>query len=332
MIKVMLFDPAISGIREGGEELITAWASDKNSLIWVNTQNEDSEKESRLMEEFGIHRHAIADAQRDRHPPKIEAFAGNSFMLLKALDSTSESIDYRTIQLAIFVGDRFMLTRSSGVSRSIEKIWADVRNGDIAPDAPRAVLALRLCRAVSDRFLPALLMVEDRLEEMESEMLAQPTDKLLAELVRQKGDLRKMLRILQYHAQVFSTPNSDMPVELSSHRHELIDVVDQLDRHLSLARLYYDLTDDLINGYLSLSAHRLNQIMQTLTIVTVIFVPITFMAGIYGMNFDYIPELKFQFGYFTLLGTMLLVVMGIMTFLYRRGWLVTRGSIDEQQR
>ena len=71
---------------------------------------------------------------------------------------------------------------------------------------------------------------------------------------------------------------------------------EQLDRHLSLARLYYELTDDLMDGYLSLSAHRLNQIMQTLTIVTVIFVPITFMAGIYGMNFEFMPELGFRSG------------------------------------
>ena len=76
-----------------------------------------------------------------------------------------------------------------------------------------------------------------------------------------------------------------------------------------------------MNGYLSLSAHRLNQIMQTLTIVTVIFVPITFMAGIYGMNFEFMPELGYRNAYFILLGAMLTVVAGILTLFYRRGWL-----------
>ena len=101
----------------------------------------------------------------------------------------------------------------------------------------------------------------------------------------------------------------------------MTDVQEQLDRLLSLARLYYELTDDLMNGYLSLSSHRLNQIMQTLTIVTVIFVPITFMAGIYGMNFEFIPELGFRSGYFILLGAMLSVVATIVLVFYYRGWL-----------
>ena len=96
---------------------------------------------------------------------------------------------------------------------------------------------------------------------------------------------------------------------------------EQLDRHLGLARLYYELTDDLMDGYLSLSAHRLNQIMQTLTIVTVVFVPITFMAGIYGMNFEFMPELGFRSAYFLLLGAMLTVVTSILVIFFRRGWL-----------
>ncbi len=76
-----------------------------------------------------------------------------------------------------------------------------------------------------------------------------------------------------------------------------------------------------MNGYLSLSAHRLNQIMKTLTIVTVVFVPITFMAGIYGMNFEFIPELGYRGAYFILLGAMLTIVAGILLIFYYRGWL-----------
>lgn len=330
MIEAMMYNPADGSLQQGGAEFINQWQSSPDSLIWVTTQDEDPIKEASLLEQaFGLHRHAIADAQRDRHPPKIEAFAGSSFVLLKALDSSSTTIDYNTIQLALFVGERFLVTRSSGLSRSTKKLWMEVIAGEYPPNIPRAVLALRLCRTVSDRFLPALLTVEKRLEEMESEMLARPTDKLLGELVTQKGDLRRMLRILQYHSQVFFAAKSDTPAELADHQHELNDVLDQLDRHLGLARLYYDLTDDLMNGYLSLSAHRLNQIMQTLTIVTVIFVPITFMAGIYGMNFETMPELKLRYGYFVLLGAMLAVVVSILAYFNRRGWLGNREAIND---
>jgi magnesium transporter len=322
MIRALLYDPEEKGLRQGGAELIDVWEASPSSAIWVILEDEPEDAESELLSRrFGIHRLAIADALRERHPPKIEPFQDNTFILLKGLDATSTSLDFGTIQLSLFLGARFLVTRSSAHSVSTETVRAELDSGEIPPDTPPAALALRLCRMIADRFMPLLMSVEKRLEEMEVEMLERPSDDLLAELVRQKGDLKQMLRILQYHAQVFSAARTQTPAQLQGYDHELTDVQEQLDRHLGLARLYYELTDDLMDGYLSLSAHRLNQIMQTLTIVTVVFVPITFMAGIYGMNFEFMPELKFRGSYFLLLGAMLTVVTSILVIFYRRGWL-----------
>ncbi|MDH3207840.1 MAG: magnesium transporter CorA family protein [Gemmatimonadota bacterium] len=322
MIRALLYDPSDGRLTDGGAELIDAWERTPASTIWVVMENEAREQEESLLSKrFGIHPLAITDAFRDRHPPKIEQFQDNTFILMKGLDASSTSLDLDTIQLSLFVGERFLVTRSSGHSVSTAKVVAELTSGALPPDISRPAIALRLCRTVADRFLPLLLAVEKRLEEMETEMLERPSDELLGELVRQKGDLKRVLRILQYHAQIFTSATSNAPQHLAGHDHELIDVQEQLDRLLSLARLYYELTDDLMNGYLSLSAHRLNQIMQTLTIVTVIFVPITFMAGVYGMNFEFMPELGFRGAYFVLLGSMLTVVAAILVFFYRRGWI-----------
>jgi magnesium transporter len=325
VIRTLQYDPAEGGLRQGGVELIDAWDGAPSSAIWVILEDESEEAEAELLSRrFGIHRLAIADALRDRHPPKIESFKDNTFILLKGLDADSTSLDFGTIQLSLFLGQRFLITRSSAHSVSTETVRAGLVSGEIPPDIPPVVLALRLCRTVADRFMPLLMSVEKRLEEMEAEMIERPSDDLLAELVRQKSDLKRILRILQYHAQVFSAARAQTPAQLQGHDHELTDVQEQLDRHLGLARLYYELTHDLMDGYLSLSAHRLNQIMQTLTIVTVIFVPITFMAGIYGMNFEFMPELAHPEAYFILLGTMLLVVACILGLFHHRGWLGNR--------
>ncbi len=322
MIHTVLYDPQSGQARHGGPELIDEWESSAGTTIWAILEDEAAEAETQLLStRFGVHPLAITDALRERHPPKIEPFDTNTFILLKGLDASSTSIDFATIQLSLFIGERHLVTRSSGRSLSSEKVRSQLASGELPAEFTPAGLALRLCRTVADRFLPMLLDVEKRLEEMESEMLERPSDELLAELVRQKGDLKKVLRILQYHAQVFSSARSATPAHLSGHDHELTDVQEQLDRLLSLARLFYELNDDLMNGYLSLSAHRLNQIMQTLTIVTVIFVPITFMAGIYGMNFEFMPELAFRPGYFVLLGAMLVVVVTILLVFRARGWL-----------
>ncbi|MDH3216410.1 MAG: magnesium transporter CorA family protein [Candidatus Krumholzibacteria bacterium] len=322
MIRAFLYQPDGHKLTEGGSELIDVWESRADSSIWVALQDEEPEEETRLMSErFGIHSLAIKDALRDRHPPKIEPFKNNTFILLKGLDAETESIDFGTIQLSVFVGERFLLTRSSRRSISSERLGEEFRSGKIPPDASVATLAFRLCRIVADRFVPVLHSVEVRLEELENEMLERPSDELLAELVRQKGDLKKILRVLQYHAQVFTSASSQTPEQLEGYHHELTDLREQMDRQLSLARLYYELTDDLMTGYLSLSSHRLNQIMQTLTIVTMIFVPVTFMAGIYGMNFEFMPELSIRNAYFFLLGGMVLVIGGILGLLHHRGWI-----------
>jgi magnesium transporter len=322
LIRALLYDPPDGRLRDGGTELIDAWERATAATIWVVIADEPREiEEDLLMKRFGIHPFALADALLDRHPPKIEGFRDNTFILLKGLDAQSTSLELNTIQLSLFVGERFLVTRSSGHSVSTDNVLFRLTSGALPPDISRPALALCVCRTVADRFLPLLLAVEKRLEEMETEMLERPSDALLGELVRQKGDLKRVLRILQYHAQVFTTARSHTPQQLVGHDHELVDVQEQLDRLLSLARLYYELTDDLMNGYLSLSAHRLNQIMQTLTIVTVVFVPVTFLAGIYGMNFEFMPELRIRGAYFFLLGTMLTVVTAILLVFYRRGWL-----------
>ena len=322
-MRATLYDPKQGKLLEGGVELVDEWERCPESLLWLMIEADDPQAEEALLSSrFKIHRLAVTDAMRDRHPPKIESFEDYTFMLLKGLDATSStSLRFTTIQLSLFVGDRFLVSRGSRRSVSSEALLKELLNGEIEPDLPRAVLAFRLCRKVFDRFLPILLQLEERLDSMEEDLLRHPSDDLLGQLVRQKSDLKRMLRVLQFHRQIFDYHRADAPHHLAGHKHEKRDVEEQIDRHLSLARLYFELSDDLMNGYLSLSSHRLNQIMQTLTIVTVIFVPITFMAGVYGMNFENMPELGVRNAYFVLLGLMGLVVTGILSFFFWRGWL-----------
>jgi magnesium transporter len=97
-------------------------------------------------------------------------------------------------------------------------------------------------------------------------------------------------------------------------------VYEHLERSLSLAALYYELASDLMDGYITLASHRLNQIVKTLTIVTTVFVPLSFVAGVYGMNFEYMPELRLHYGYFAVLGLMVTTAGGALFAMYRQGW------------
>ena len=99
-----------------------------------------------------------------------------------------------------------------------------------------------------------------------------------------------------------------------------MEVAEQFERIVSLSNLLNELSNDLMNGYLSLSSHRLNHIMKVLTVITCIFVPITFIAGIYGMNFEYMPELTNRYAYFTVLSIMVAVVTALLYYFRKKQW------------
>jgi magnesium transporter len=323
MIRTMLYRPATREIATGGEELLAAWRQQPEAVLWADFADNAPEIEQQtLVECFGLHPLAIQDAQRSRHQPKIEVFPDNVFILLKGLGPDAQEFEFETIQIAMFIGDRFLATRHSGPSPSIDRLWQALQeNGSLFASGPDA-LALRLARISVDRYLHRLLMLEPRLEDLEQEIVASPRDEILAELMGYKTNLRKFRRVLLYHVQVFLELMQDPPPQVRAERvHEIKDVYEHQERANSLATLYYEVASDLIDGYISLASHRLNNIMKILTIVTAIFVPLSFLAGVYGMNFEYMPELKSHSAYFVLLGVMGAIAAILLLVFRRRRWL-----------
>jgi magnesium transporter len=323
MIKTRLFLSGKSQV--GGVELIDTWRKEPESIIWMDlADNENAAEAELLMTNFGIHPLSIQDAQRERRPPKIEAFSACTFLLLKGLSADVNNIDFKTIQLAMFVGDRFLITRHNGPSMSINRLEERLAMPDSLTtysEAPK--LALLLCRTMIDRYLNMLLALEPRLEELEELMLDQPDDGLLAELIGYKSDLNRLSRLATYHEQIFrELKDKSFPGFPGGKTiHEIIDVWEQQERTCSLSRLYYETASDLIDGYISVASHRLNQIMKVLTIITAVFVPLSFLAGIYGMNFENMPELHSRSGYFILLGVMATIATLFLLAFRRMKWL-----------
>ncbi len=322
MIRTLLYQGSTGKVVAGDEELLRA-PQQPDAILWADFYQHDADVERGIMQEcFGLHPLAIQDAQRTRHQPKLEAFDDNVFILLKGLGPDAEEFEFETIQIAIFVGTHFLVTRHSGPSPSINRLWneasTDPRRFADGPDA----LALRLARISVDRYLTRLLTLEPRLEDVEQAIVATARDELLAELMTYKTNLRKFRRVLLYHVQIFTALLDHPPPQIHAARiHEIKDVFEHQERASSLATLYYEVASDLIDGYISLASHRLNNIMKILTIVTAIFVPLSFLAGVYGMNFENMPELKSRSGYFVLLGLMAAIAATLLIVFRRRRWL-----------
>lgn len=322
-IRAQFYDPATGETAFGSAELIEAWKQAPEALIWVDFHDVPAAEESRLMaDEFGIDPSVIKDAQKLRFPPKLERHENYTFLLLKGLDAETADISFSTIQIALLVGHRFFLTRHNGLSLSTDRLWAETeaRPARIAQGCD--ALATALVAIIIGRYLPILLAVETRLDDLEEEVANQPRDALLTELIGLKSNLTRMRRVTTYHAHVFKQVVEAPPHQFSpSLKDALADIEEDLERAVSLTALYYDLAADLMDGYISLASHRLNTIMKVLTVVASIFIPLTFIAGIYGMNFENMPELHTRYGYFVLLGVMLLVGGGLAALFKWKRWL-----------
>jgi magnesium transporter len=323
MLTVRLYLSSTGQAERGGLDLLERWQSEPAATVWLDIQGAfDAELQRLLQERLCLHPLALQDASRDRHPPKVEVFEDHTFIVYKGLAAGVDSIDGGTIQIAAFVGERFLVTRHSGESPSIERLSREL---ETQPDAFRrgpGAMAARLSRFIADRYLRVLLDLEPRLEELEEAITGDSGESILGELVAHKADLTRLQRFLHYHVQVARELRSAVhPGFRPEDEHDLIDVLEHQERASSLCAMYYQLAHDLIEGYISVSSHRLNQIMRILTIITAVFVPLSFLAGIYGMNFENMPELQSRWGYFALLVVMGFVATTLLYTFKRKRWI-----------
>ncbi|MFT5728939.1 MAG: magnesium transporter [Desulforhopalus sp.] len=319
MIRTMVYNRDSKQIKVGDEKLLSESSRSQSEWIWVDFSDIESPQDANVLETFfSFDPLALSDARRNQHPPKLEQFENYFFLLLKGLDSTTKTIDFRTIQIAFFVNDQLLVTARKEPSLSIDHFWEKcAMNHNLLHHGPAHVV-YQISRLLTDRYTGIITEMESRLDELEDEMFAHPGDNLLEVLVRYGKNLSKLKRIFTYHQNIFSRLASKTQSFVPEHgRHEFNDVFEHTERLMTLSTLYKDLTDDLINGYISVTGHRLNQIVKILTIVTTIFLPLTLVVGIYGMNFEYIPELKIKYAYFVLLGFML-SISTFLLYLFRK--------------
>lgn len=305
----------------GGRDLAEAWLERRDGLLWVDLDGTDPAMERVLLRRFGIDDLAIDDCQRDRHPPKLEWFQDYFFLLMKGFSAETHDVDFEVVHISFFVGESLLITRHSILSPSIERVWSLAEHDELALDRGAAHVCYRVVRTIIDRYAPIILDLEERLDELEEQVLDRATDETLAELVSYNSRLKKMRRIFNYQTAILQQLRSAPDMAGAGVDHEFNDAHEQMERLTSLAGLLQELAVELIDGYISLSSYRQNQIMKTLTVTAVIFMPLTFVAGIYGMNFANMPELEWRFGYFVVLALMLTVGGGLLLFFRRLRWL-----------
>jgi magnesium transporter len=307
----------------GNEDLIETWRSQSESTLWIDIDSHDIDQEKLLLQQLGCHSLAIADAQRDRHPPKIELFNNYIFMLYRGIYEPQDDLLFEHLQISMFVGTNILITRHAKDSMSIEHLFG--ADGEKYLGKSPITLALRIFHYSCGIYLQKLFEFEEKLEALEDKFQLGGDDKMMQEITLYRSRLTKLKRTFSYHSNIGAELKllvaDETTIINQAELHTVIDVHERIERLLSLSQMHYDICSDLINGYLSVTSHQLNATMRVLTVITAIFIPLGFLAGLYGMNFEYIPELKVTNGYYYLLGFMGVIATSLIVLFKKKRWL-----------
>lgn len=290
------------------------------TLRWLDVQYNADEASQlrRFLKENGCHELAINDVLRPKHPPKVEEFEHYTFIVFRGVKALNTELDIEHRNVAFFIFDNQLITVHKEGLQGLEGLSVNDKIAQSFVDSP--TLACAIMHELSAIYLNELLSFEERLEDIEEDFFERSDDALLAQLNSYKLTLIRLTRIFNYHVSISESLQKQQQGELLDYGHRLRDLHDRLERLSNLSHMFYEICDDLINGYLSISSHRLNTTMQMLTVITAVFVPLSFLVGLYGMNFSYMPELQYRYSYFILLGVMAALVVGLIGYFKHKKW------------
>ena len=304
---------------------------DQTSVIWVDMESPTADDEQVLLDVFKFHPLTVEDCRENRHYPKIEEFEDYIYFIVHGVRADTSPDRFNTIELDGFLGPNYVITYHHDFFRSIANVKQLLRTTPIACQRGAAFLLHQVLDQVVDYYSPVLDDFDNRVDQLEDSIftLKRPNNQILAEIMNLKRGVLRLRRI--------SGKQMDILHRMSRGEFTLIpedmrpfyrDIYDHLVRVVDLAENYRDLISGSLEAYLSVVSNRLNEIMKVLTIFSAIMLPLTFIAGVYGMNFDNMPELRSRYGYYSVLALMVIIAVGMLLFFKVRGWI---GRSDEQE-
>jgi magnesium transporter len=305
---------------------------DEKAVIWVDMSEPASEDEDVLLNIFNFHPLTVEDCRENRHYPKIEEFPGYVYFIVHGVRADTSSDRFNTIELDGFLGPNYVITYHHDEFRSINSVKQLIRTSPSVCRRGSGYLLHQILDRIVDYYSPVLDDFDNRIDELEAKIFEgrSSNNEMLSDIMNIKRSVLRLRRI--------SVKQLDVLLRISRGEFDLIpqallpfyrDIYDHLVRVTDLAESYRDLITGLLDAHLSVVSNRLNEVMKVLTIFSAIMMPLTFIVGVYGMNFDFMPELRSRYGYFVVWGVMISVALGMLIFFRKRGWLGGTEHNDE---
>jgi magnesium transporter len=313
------------GVTTRADQLDPAWLEEGSGVfVWLDIGLPTPEDARLLTDVFHFHELAVEDALAEVHHPKVEAYDGYLYAVLHGIDFRAPEHDFATHDADFFIGPNYLVTVTDGTSRSIpETAEACGRNSRLMADGP-AALAHRIIDTMVDHYRPEVDKLEDRIDELELAVFESgETRRTNQEILDLKRDVASLRRIILPQRDVLGRmARREFPQITEELAYRFRDVYDHVVRIADDALLYHDRLSAILEAHLSNVSNRLNEVMKFLTIFSVIFMPMTVLTGLYGMN---VPLVRFPGGehlqFWWILGIMA-TMSAVMFWLFRRSrWL-----------
>lgn len=333
-MEIFVYRPGAAKIEEGFTAAdLPELLKDKSLTIWVDMENPPVEDDNILLEVFNLHPLVVEDFRADRHHPKIEEFPDYLHFIVHGVRADTSAERFNTIELDGVLGPNYVITYHHDMFRSINNVKQRVRTSPIACQRGATFLLHQILDQIVDYYSPVLDDFDERISNLEDNIfsLRSQDNSILEEIMSLKRSVLRLRRI--------SSKQLDILYRMSHGQYALIDdaalpffrdIYDHLVRVTDLAESYRDLISGALDAYLSVISNRMNEIMKVLTIFSAVMLPLTFIAGVYGMNFDNIPELHTTYGYFVVWIIMATVAIGMLAFFWRRGWIGNQKLKDRE--
>jgi magnesium transporter len=294
--------------------------------VWIDvTGLKDIDRIRALGELLGLHPLAMEDVVNVHQRAKLDSFEKYLFLVARMIDG-DDTGDSEQISFFLLPGVLLSFQERPG------DCWEPVRNrlrqrrGKVCTLGPDYLL-YALLDAIIDSYFPVMDRLSEQVDSIENEVIAKPSPELIRRVHELRGQLLNLRRAIRPHREMINELSHEANTMISSETHVFIrDCYDHVIQVIETVDTYRELTSDLRDFYLSSVNNSMNEVMKLLTIISTIFIPLSFIAGVYGMNFDTnspwnMPELKWRFGYPFALGLMLIVGLFLLWMFRRRRWI-----------
>ncbi len=299
-------------------------AKKKPSVSWINVNGlHDTRLIETFGEHFGLHPLVLEDIVNIDHRPKVDEFEKYLFIMLKMITYGNDKNELDIEQVSLVVGNNFVISFQEREGDVFGQIRDRIR---MAKGRIRKMgadyLAYALVDAIVDHYFDVLEETGERLEALEEELLSDPRPETSARIHGIKRDLIYLRKSVWPLREIIANlERGESGIMQPSTSVFLRDVYDHTIQVIDTLETYRDMISGLLDMYLSSISNRMNEVMKVLTLIATIFIPLTFIAGIYGMNFQRMPELGWRWGYFTVLIVMGCVGAAMVFFFKRKRWL-----------